>query len=378
MAPPSSQSCARPHPLGVGRTRAPDSHHTARPTLGRRAQRRRVGPRPRRGLCRFADLHRDLTRFVTTGPRATSMRGKYRLREMSGEKNDEFNMLEALAEHAPDVFRHELVAKHLDTTTTSLLWQVSKKLKSAVEATGVFTAGICELEGCEPEVIFKLSLSNKMYLNGSHVEPLEPGEQPSYCGTGTLFHQVNPELVTTVALAKWAKENGAPMNLRFAQQAVAVGNIDVVRWMVTDLWPRFPVLDQKMASVALANNRKDIFLELRAAGCPIDDGFGVLHSRSRRALRADEVAARRRRLPFAGCRFDAGARYTDHALPRGQPLHQRISSGASISSCARENERVDAPSRSLRKPHVRQVVCGGDELRHTVERAHPGVCAVGR
>jgi hypothetical protein len=105
------------------------------------------------------------------------------------------------------------------------------------------------------------------------VESLEPGEQPSYCGTGTLFHQVNPELVTTVALAKWAKENGAPMNLRFAQQAVAVGNIDVVRWMVTDLWPRFPVLDQKMASVALANNRKDIFLELRAAGCPIDDGF---------------------------------------------------------------------------------------------------------
>ena len=201
------------------------------------------------------------------------MRGKYRLREMSGEKNDEFNMLEALAEHAPDVFRHELVAKHLDTTTTSLLWQVSKALKSAVEATGVFTAGICELEGCEPEVIFKLSLSNKMYLNGSQVQTLEPGEQPSYCGTGTLFHQVNPELVTTVALAKWAKENGAPMNLRFAQQAVAVGNIDVVRWMVTDLWPRFPVLDQKMASVALANNRKDIFLELRAAGCPIDDGF---------------------------------------------------------------------------------------------------------
>ena len=199
------------------------------------------------------------------------MRGKYRLREMSGEKSDEFNMLEALAEHAPDVFRHELVAKHLDTTTTSLLWQVSKKLKSAVEATGVFTAGICELEGCEPEVIFKLSLSNKMYLNGSHVEPLEPGEQPSYCSSGTLFHQVNPELVTTVALAKWAKENGAPMNLRFAQQAVAVGNIDVVRWMVTDLWPRFPVLDQKMAAVALANNRKDIFLELRAAGCPIDD-----------------------------------------------------------------------------------------------------------
>ena len=201
------------------------------------------------------------------------MRGKYRPREMSGEKNDQFNMLEALAEHAPDVFRHELVAKHLDTTTTSLLWQVSKKLKSAVEATGVFTAGICELEGCEPEVIFKLSLSNKMYLNGSHVEPLEPGEQPSYCSSGTLFHQVNPELVTTVALAKWAKENEAPMNLRFAQQAVAVGNIDVVRWMVTDLWPRFPVLDQKMASVALANNRKDIFLELRAAGCPIDDGF---------------------------------------------------------------------------------------------------------
>ena len=150
------------------------------------------------------------------------MRGKYRLREMRGEKNDQFNMLEALAEHAPDVFRHELVAKHLDTTTTSLLWQVSKTLKSAVEATGVFTAGICELEGCEPEVIFKLSLSNKMYLNGSHVEPLEPGEQPSYCGTGTLFHQVNPELVTTVALAKWAKENGAPMNSRFAEQAVAV------------------------------------------------------------------------------------------------------------------------------------------------------------
>jgi hypothetical protein len=190
---------------------------------------------------------------------------------MSGENNDQFNMLEALAEHAPDVFRHELVAKHLDTTTTSLLWQVSKKLKSAVEATGVFTAGICELEGCEPEVIFKLSLSNKMYLNGSQVQTLEPGEQPSYCGTGTLFHQVNPELVTTVALAKWAKENGAPINLRIAMQAVAVGNIDVVRWMVTDLWPRFPVLDQKMVSMALANNRKDIFLELRAAGCPIDD-----------------------------------------------------------------------------------------------------------
>ena len=124
--PPSSQSCARPHPLGVSRTRAPDSHHTARPTLARRAQRRRVGPRPRRGLCRFPDLHRELTRFVTTRPRATSMRGKYRLREMSGEKNDQFNMLEALAEHAPDVFRHELVANHLDTTTTSLLWQVSK------------------------------------------------------------------------------------------------------------------------------------------------------------------------------------------------------------------------------------------------------------
>ena len=51
------------------------------------------------------------------------MRGKYRLREMSGEKSDEFNMLEALAEHAPDVFRHELVAKHLDTTTTQISYR---------------------------------------------------------------------------------------------------------------------------------------------------------------------------------------------------------------------------------------------------------------
>ena len=298
---------------------------------------------------------------------------------MSGEKNDEFNMLEALAEHAPDVFRHELVAKHLDTTTTSLLWQVSKKLKSAVEATGVFTAGICELEGCEPEVIFKLSLSNKMYLNGSHVQPLEPGEQPSYCGTGTLFHQVNPELVTTVALAKWAKENGAPINLRFAQQAVAVGNIDVVRWMVTDLWPRFPVLDQKMASVALANNRKDIFLELRAAGCPIDDESVCFmaahegHFELMKWLHEDED------YPLQDVDLTQVQDTADHALPRGQPLHTcSHRRDRYIPYVARETERDDAPSRSLRKPHIRQVVCGGDELRHTVERAHPGVCAVGR
>jgi hypothetical protein len=275
---------------------------------------------------------------------------------MSGEKNDQFNMLEALAEHAPDVFRHELVAKHLDTTTTSLLWQVSKKLKSAVEATGVFTAGICELEGCEPEVIFKLSLSNKMYLNGSHVEPLEPGEQPSYCGTGTLFHQVNPELVTTVALAKWAKENGAPMNLRFAMQAVAVGNIDVVRWMVTDLWPRFPVLDQKMASMALANNRKDIFLELRAAGCPIDDEFVCFmaahegHFELMKWLHKDEKYDLQD-VDLTQVRDTRIMRYLEDNL---------YTYGAGYVTVARETERVDAPSRSLRKPHVREVVRGGD------------------
>ena len=41
------------------------------------------------------------------------------------------------------------------------------------------------------------------------------------------------------------------------------------------MWPTRHklVLDPKMAYVALANNRKDIFLELRAAGCPIDDEF---------------------------------------------------------------------------------------------------------
>ena len=49
-------------------------------------------------------------------------------------KDDDFNLLEALADHAPDIFRDELLAKHLGRTTACLLWQTSRKLKEAVEA----------------------------------------------------------------------------------------------------------------------------------------------------------------------------------------------------------------------------------------------------
>ena len=37
-------------------------------------------------------------------------------------KDDDFNLLEALADHAPDIFRDELLAKHLGRTTACLLW----------------------------------------------------------------------------------------------------------------------------------------------------------------------------------------------------------------------------------------------------------------
>ena len=45
------------------------------------------------------------------------------------EDDASFNVLEALAEHAADIFRDELLLEHLDPTTGSLLYNTSKKLR---------------------------------------------------------------------------------------------------------------------------------------------------------------------------------------------------------------------------------------------------------
>ena len=78
--------------------------------------------------------------------------GRILTRKRKKQIQEEFNLLEALADHAPDVFRDELVLKHLDLTTTSLLWQTSKKLKAEVTATGALS-GVCSEPGCDCELL---------------------------------------------------------------------------------------------------------------------------------------------------------------------------------------------------------------------------------
>ena len=85
--------------------------------------------------------------------------GRILTRKRKKQIHEDFNLLEALADHAPDVFRDELVLKHLDPTTTSLLWQTSKKLKAEVTATGALS-GVCSEPGCDCET-FTLQLSQK-------------------------------------------------------------------------------------------------------------------------------------------------------------------------------------------------------------------------
>jgi len=116
-------------------------------------------------------------------------------------KDDDFNLLEALVDHAPDIFRDELLAKHLDRTTTSLLWQTSRKLKEAVEACESFSV-VCS--HCNPDS--KLTFSHKYHC----ICPMNCPVQ----------HYVNPELFLTLELAKWAKENGAKFDAKFALRAV--------------------------------------------------------------------------------------------------------------------------------------------------------------
>lgn len=162
---------------------------------------------------------------------------------------EEFNLLEALADHAPDVFRDELVLKHLDLTTTSLLWQTSKKLKAEVTATGALS-GVCSEPGCDCE-LFTLQLSREWICQCS-----------KNCPT---VHYVNPELFETVELAKWAKENGAKFDANFTEKAVEAGNIDVLKWVISEncAMPCSAILQ------AVRQDRKDMFLLLREAGCPV-------------------------------------------------------------------------------------------------------------
>ena len=176
--------------------------------------------------------------------------GRILTRKRKKQIQEDFNLLEALAEHAPDVFRDELVLKHLDKTTTSLLWQTSKKLKGEVTATGALN-GVCSVPGCECECDFKLQLSHTMIC-----------QCPNNCPDE---HYVNPELFETVELAKWAKENGAKFDANFTEKAVEAGNIDVLKWVISEncAMPCRAILH------AVKQDRKDMFLLLREAGCPV-------------------------------------------------------------------------------------------------------------
>ena len=169
------------------------------------------------------------------------------------EDDASFNVLEALAEHAADIFRDELLLEHLDPTTGSLLYNTSKKLRDALRATKLFSSHPCFRPNCDCRV-WKLDLSEKY-----------PCECP---GTTCSFkHFVNPELFKTVELAKWAKENGAIFDENFALQAVKSGNIDVLKWVISENCE----MDSLCTTIAIRFNHKDQFIILREAGCPIDD-----------------------------------------------------------------------------------------------------------
>ena len=178
--------------------------------------------------------------------------GRILTRKRKKQIHEDFNLLEALADHAPDVFRDELVLKHLDPTTTSLLWQTSKKLKGEVTATGALS-GVCSEPGCDCEY-FRLQLSQKWICQCSKNCPTE--------------HYVDGELLETVELAKWAKENGAKFEGNFTEKAVKAGNIDVLKWVISEncAMPFMAIFR------AAEQNRKDMFLLLRDAGCPVSDG----------------------------------------------------------------------------------------------------------
>ena len=47
-------------------------------------------------------------------------------------------------------------------------------------------------------------------------------------------HYVNPELFKTLELAKWAKENGAKFDARFALRAVVWGTTEVLNWVISE------------------------------------------------------------------------------------------------------------------------------------------------
>jgi hypothetical protein len=161
-------------------------------------------------------------------------------------KDDDFNLLEALADHAPDIFRDELLAKHLDRTTASLLWQTSRKLKEAVEACESFSV-VCS--HCNPDS--KLTFSFKHHCNC-----------PMNC---PVQHYVNHELFKTLELATWAKENGAKFDASFALRAVVWGTTEVLNWVISENCE----MDEGCSEVAIEVNRKDKFLILRDAGCPV-------------------------------------------------------------------------------------------------------------
>ena len=160
--------------------------------------------------------------------------------------DDDFNLLEALADHAPDIFRDELLAKHLDRTTTSLLWQTSRKLKEAVEACESFSV-VCS--HCNPDS--KLTFSHKYHC-------ICPMNYP-------VQHYVNPELFLTLELAKWAKENGAKFDAKFALRAVVWGTTEVMNWVISENCE----MDEDCSEAAIEFDCKDMFLILRDAGCPV-------------------------------------------------------------------------------------------------------------
>ena len=166
-------------------------------------------------------------------------------------KDDDFNLLEALADHAPDIFRDELLAKHLGRTTACLLWQTSRKLKEAVEACESFSV-VCS--NCNPDDS-KLTFSFKYYCNC-----------PMNC---PMQHYVNPELFKTLELAKWAKENGAKFDARFALRAVVCGTTEVLNWVISENCE----MDEGCSEAAIDVNRKDMFLILRDAGCPVTENI---------------------------------------------------------------------------------------------------------
>ena len=161
-------------------------------------------------------------------------------------KDDDFNLLEALADHAPDIFRDELLAKHLDRTTSSLLWQTSRKLKEAVEACESFSV-VCS--HCNPDS--KLTFSHKYHC----ICPMNCPVQ----------HYVNPELFLTLELAKWAKENGAKFDAKFALRAVVWGTTEVMNWVISENCE----MDEDCSEAAIEFDCKDMFLILRDAGCPV-------------------------------------------------------------------------------------------------------------